>query len=134
MLLNNYLEQHQSIRDEVCVISSLTNKGNLEENAFEIASHISRLAGIINIHLNSEDKFLYPKLEKSEDKKVCMIANEYQKEMGDLLAVFLSFKDKYNTKAKLIQNSTSFKQEFKDIIDALEKRMKKEESGLYPFI
>lgn len=131
MELKHYMEQHQRIWEELSLLKTLCKKQDLEQTAAEIALHISSLAGKLKIHLSSEDQFLYPSFLHSSDSKLVTMANEYQKEMGNLLTVFTEFKDKYNTKLKILSEKASFYGEADKIIGAIETRMQKEEKGLY---
>lgn len=133
MIVENYIKQHNSIRAEVNKINDLIKRDSVADNAFNIAKEINHLAGIIKVHLSTEDKFLYPRLEASEDLKVRRMSMDYQREMGNLIDVFTEFCVKYNTKTKVIEKSVSFKGEFKVIVQQLEKRMDKEEKGIYLF-
>ena len=134
MNLNRYLQQHKSIESEMKTIQSLLNTGEIQQNAGEIALNISTLAGKIKMHLLMEDQYLYPGLQKSEDEKVKKLAKAYQEEMGDLAEKFTIYKDKYNTKQKIAQNLSSLKSETVTILQAIEKRIQKEEKELYTFI
>jgi hypothetical protein len=131
MDLNNYLEQHRAMELEITTIKSLINTNDVQQNAGEIALHISTLAGKIKIHLSMEDQYLYPGLQRSEDERVKNLAADYQKEMGDLAGKFVTYKDKYNTKPKILQNMSSVKQETSQIFLAIEKRIRREENELY---
>lgn len=134
MILNNYLEQHKTVEAEIAIIKSLMNTDDILQNIEEIALHVSTLAGKIKIHLSMEDKYLYPNLQKSDDEQVKKLAEEYQKEMGDLSEKFVAYKDKYNTRPKILQNLSTLKQETTSILLAIEKRIQREEKELYKFI
>lgn len=134
MILNNYLEQHKTVEAEIAIIKSLMNTDDILQNIEEIALHVSTLAGKIKIHLSMEDKYLYPNLQKSDDEQVKKLAEEYQKEMGDLSEKFAAYKDKYNTRPKILQNLSTLKQETTNILLAIEKRIQREEKELYKFI
>lgn len=131
MELKHYMEQHERIREELSILKTLCRKPDLEQTAAEMALHISSLAGKLKIHLSSEDQYLYPSFLHSSDSKLVTMANEYQKEMGNLLAVFTEFKEKYNTKFKILSEKESFYGEADKIIRSIEMRMQKEEKGLY---
>ncbi len=131
MELRNYMDQHERIREELEILKMLCKNKDLEETASEIALHINSLAGKLKIHLSSEDQHLYPVFLGSNDARLVAMAKEYQKEMGNLLEVFTRFKDKYNTKFKILGEKDSFFKEAGEIIKAIEQRMQKEESGLY---
>lgn len=134
MELKNYMEQHERIREELEILKTLCKNRNLEQTASEIALHISSLAGKLKIHLSSEDQYLYPAFLRSADSKLVNQAEEYQREMGNLLALFTEFKDKYNTKIKILSERDSFFGEVEKIIRSIEMRMEKEESGLYRLV
>ncbi|MFR3729381.1 hemerythrin domain-containing protein [Lacrimispora sp.] len=131
MELKHYMEQHERIKEELNILNMLCKKPDLEQTASEIALHINSLAGKLKIHLSSEDKYLYPSFLHSNDSRLVAMAGEYQKEMGDLLAVFTEFKEKYNTKFKILSEKAGFYGEANKILQAIEKRMQKEEKGLY---
>jgi len=61
-------------------------------------------------------------------------AEEYQREMGNLLARFTEFKVKYNTKIKILSEKESFFSEAEKIMKSIDVRMQKEESGLYRLV
>ena len=134
MNLNNYLEQHRGIEAEITTIRTLINKNDVQQNAGDIALHISTLAGKMKIHLSIEDKYLYPGLQVSEDERVKKLATDYQKEMGDLAETFVAYKDIYNTKQKIVQNLSTVKHDTTKILLAIEKRIEREENELYKFI
>ncbi len=131
MMLENYLQQHEKIKNQIGVIKSCVASGSISDNAMELGKQISSLAGVINVHLSSEDKFMYPKLMEDSDESVRNMAKSYQNEMGDLMQVFTAFKDKYNTKPKILENEKDFEKELKAVVDKLSKRIEKEEQELY---
>lgn len=134
MILENYLEQHENIKTQIAVIEKLSVGNGIEKNAAQIGKEISHLAGVIKVHLSSEEKFMYPKLIESTDEVVQRTAKSYQTEMGNLLEVFTVFKDKYNTKPRIIENRASFSKDLKEITYQLMKRMDKEEKELYKLL
>lgn len=134
MNLKNYLEQHHTIAAEIEVIKKLVLDSDIEKNASDIALHISTLAGKIKVHLSMEDKYMYPELEKSEDEHIKKMAEKYQREMGNLAEDFTLYKDKYNTKLKILNHKQEIKSETTNIFGEIEQRVHKEESELYQYI
>jgi len=94
MNLNNLMRQHGDISDEIRLIKEMINKNVMALNAMEAASHINKLAGKLQIHLTSEDKFLYPTLINGKDLSLKKMANLYMNEMGEISQVFTSYKNK----------------------------------------
>ena len=133
MNLTNYLDQHKEIEIEMKTIQTLLT-GSVEENAEKIAKHMCQLAGKIKVHLSSEDTFMYPQLSKSEEESVRTLATRYQQQMGGIAEKFVAYKEKYNTKQKVLQNSSMIKAETNIIFREIENRVQKEESELYKYI
>ena len=120
--LSNLKRQHIEIVELINIIKDLSkNEENINEG-IEIAKNINILAGKLTVHLNSEDKYLYPDLLKSSDLKI--------KKIGE----FTKFKNKYNTKSKLLKNKEEFKSELEITFKLLEKRIDKEDRELYKLI
>jgi len=134
MNLKNYLEQHQAIAVELETIKKLVSESDIEKNASNIALHISTLAGKLKVHLSMEDKYMYPGLEKSEDDMIKKLAKKYQKEMGDLSEKFTEYKEKYNTKPKILNHESELRMETNKIFQEIEQRVHREESELYLYI
>ncbi len=124
-------QQHIGIKAVISETKSLLN--TLEDNASQkaVAKNISQLAGQLKIHLSHEDRFLYPSLLKSDDKTLQVKTNQYIKEMGGLSEIYSDFKVKYNTVPKIQDNVTVAKREIKEVLNAVEKRIFKEDSDLY---
>lgn len=132
MKRKNYLEQHSTITEEIQLIMTKTSSDITDELAFELAKHINTLAGKLNIHLSMEDKYLYPSLSSKEN--INFSVEDYMNEMGGLAKEFTEFKEKYNTKQKVLLNKDSFKMASRTIMDKILTRINKEENTLYKLI
>lgn len=53
--LTHLEKQHQNIKEVIKVIVDMTEKSDYENNLMEITLHINKLAGLLNVHLLSED-------------------------------------------------------------------------------
>lgn len=131
--IDNLKRQHNEITQLINDIGRLIEKSSYN-NASEIAININALSGKLKMHLGSEDKFLYPELLKSESTEIKRVAGEYIKEMGSISEVFMDFKDRFNTRTKIMGNPEVFKQEFQNILKLLGNRMQKEDRYLYPLL
>lgn len=58
MDIQNILRQHQDILELIDKIGLYRSEQQVETNAFEIAKLLAQLAGIIKMHLVSEDQFV----------------------------------------------------------------------------
>jgi hemerythrin-like domain-containing protein len=120
--------------DEVYFIESEIKKGKMVMNISQLAFHISNLAGLLRIHLLQEDKFLYPTLMNCSDLEIQQMADEYAREMGDISAKYIEFKNSYNVSSKINAKMDLFIEEAQAMIKALKTRMQKEEQGLYHLV
>ena len=103
-------------------------------NAFEISLLLGKLAGKLNIHLLSEDKYIYPYLAKKEDKTIQETSRRFAAEMGGLAQVFQDYKTEYLSAVKIKNAPTDFIQSSKEIMEAIMERIAKEEKLLYPLL
>lgn len=128
------IRQHEEIYE---VISDLKRNmdaaDDLEARAFEIAQKISLLAGKLKIHLVTEDQYMYPYILEKGSQELKALAQGYMEEMGTISGEFTEYKNRFNTKSKIISNLNEFKVETLKIIKVLEGRMGKEDSNLYRY-
>ncbi len=129
--LQNLERQHKDIYETIHEAMTLIEQGNLEDNGLVIARHISALAGKLKIHLNSEDKYLYPSLLKKGNDPLKKKTERYMDEMGNLSETYMQLKTSYNTKSKILLDQDTFKAASSQVFDAVLKRMHKEDTDLY---
>ena len=129
MINPNLARQHNELYKLLAQMKSLGY--NIESNADKIALNINLLAGKINIHLQSEDKYLYSLLLNSQHTEVRKIAKDFIAEMGHIAKTFNEFKVKFNTKNKILNNINEFKLEYPKIMNAISNRLNKEDKKLY---
>ncbi|MDO5517713.1 MAG: hemerythrin domain-containing protein [Clostridium sp.] len=132
MDLTNLKRQHTEIYSDLEEITNMINDNNFENNILDFVSRLNRFAGKIQIHLNSEDKFLYPHL--LEDDRYNTKAQSYINEMGSLLDEFIEYKNKYNTRSKVESNKLTIKEETNKIMSKVRERISKEDNDLYKII
>ena len=131
MNMDLYITKHRIIQDYLHQLTTLIN-GTLDRaNATLIAELINKTTGVLNMHLASEDSFVYPKLLESSDTRVRSITQRYMDEMTKIADAYLAFHKKYNTPSKILAETAEFKQTFKKVRDALLLRMEREEKELY---
>ena len=129
MINPNLARQHNELYKLLAEMKSLGY--NIESNADKIALNINLLAGKINIHLQSEDKYLYSLLLNSQHTEIRKIAKDFIAEMGHIAKTFNEFKIKFNTKNKILNNINEFKLEYPKIMNAISNRLNKEDKKLY---
>ena len=115
-------------------VRTYQNQEQVKEHAFEISKALAQLAGILKVHLSSEDKFVYPVLVKHQDAVIRTTAEAFAQEMGELFKVFDAYKRKYMGASKITENAAAFIDETKTVFLALETRLNKENMSLYPLV
>lgn len=134
MQLNNLIDQHSKIRELISSISDDLKKDYYLDNPNSLLDDIGKLSSILRIHLNGEDRYLYPNLMISKDKEVMKIAKTFDQTMGNLNNSFVSFKTRYNTLESIINNYDAVVIELNEIFNLLIQRLNKEDFELYPLL
>lgn len=124
-------DQHKKALELVGYIQTGLNAAKLSQDATQMASYLSKLAGALNVHLAMEDKSLYPSLTSSSNPKAKSTAEKFIKEMGSIGATFGAYAKKWNANT-IKSDPNTFITETKQIISVLGDRIKREESELYP--
>lgn len=132
--LEQLKKQHSSIEEELDIILSLTFKEEYIDLLSDITLHINKLAGLLNIHLLSEDDFMYPALRDSKDTEIKNLASSYSDEMGGLVTEFTEYKNRFNTKNKVLAAEAEFRPMTKTVLGKIKSRMDKENKNLYRLI
>lgn len=115
--------QHLTIRELLGELEKELHTGNIEEKAFELSLKISKLSGVLTLHLRSEDNYLYPNLKDAKELQIRETAAKLYKEMGDLAEEFSKYKSTYMSATKIKANPNEFRQTTLKIIQALKQRL-----------
>ncbi|WP_027937515.1 hemerythrin domain-containing protein [Anaeroarcus burkinensis] len=134
MDIKNILRQHDEVFALIKQVRAYQNQEQVREHAFEISKAVAQLAGILKVHLSSEDKFVYPVLVKHQEAAIRTTAETFANEMGELFKVFDAYKTKYMGASKIAENAAAFLDETKTVFLALETRIDKENMSLYPLL
>jgi hemerythrin-like domain-containing protein len=103
------------------------------ENAAAIRDLLSRMTGVLAVHLAAEDHTLYPRLLSDSRADVSAMAKKFKREMGGLKKSFLDYAKRWSRDA-IQEHAYSFAQETNRIIPALVARFAHEESDFYPMV
>ncbi len=134
MYLELLTDHHTSIYALLKQLSGFSSASMLTANAEEASRAISRLAGLLTVHLAAEDKFLYPSLARSEDEHIRTTAAHFEEEMGHLASTFLTYKEAWMTPTKIRQNPAACLEATKEVLAALQERLDREDAQLYPLL
>ncbi|SFL85932.1 hemerythrin domain-containing protein [Pelosinus propionicus] len=128
----NLERQHQDFFALMDKISIHKSEGQVKAHASAIALLLNQLSGKLKIHAISEDKFLYPSLMNHSNSSVKTISQNFYAEMGGLAQVFEEFKSNFATTNKISANPAAFLSESQKVFTALQRRVNKENTELYP--
>lgn len=126
--------QHKDIREMINFLNVNLGENKVRAESSQLAQNISVLSGKLRMHLLSEDESLYPKLLNGTDVKAKETAERFSKEMGNLSQVFAEYKVKYNISSKILMNIEGYIKDTKNIIEALENRINREDAELYTLL
>lgn len=85
-------------------------------------------------HLAMEDRGIYPRLLAHADEQVRLTAQIYQAEMGSLDRDFDAMARRWDGLARMQETPLAFIREVEAILDRLERRMEREDQGLYALV
>ncbi|MDH3890989.1 MAG: hemerythrin domain-containing protein [candidate division Zixibacteria bacterium] len=133
-LTDNLVKQHADLVRLVEQISAHLEVDKVTNETDEISDLLSQLAGKLTMHLAMEDKSLYPKLLGHRDDKVKQVTQKYIDEMGQLAEAFQNYLEKWRGASAKRDNAQGFIDDTKAVFGALDKRIKSENSELYPLV
>jgi hemerythrin-like domain-containing protein len=104
----------------------------LQRDATDARAMLSMLAGKLTVHLAMEDKALYPRLATHANLDVRRLAEQFEKEMGGIFAVFKQYLAHWPNAEAIQMNGAGFVVETRQIFDALQARIAKEDAHIFP--
>jgi hemerythrin-like domain-containing protein len=123
--------QHKEI---LAIISKMETEVGLSsdsKHAGQFLAFWEELSKILERHLLLEDDFLYPVLKKCEDTKVCEVAAQFFKELGNLKQAYTDYTDKWSSSDTIGKANSLFINESNELFDALKHRIFKEDTILF---
>jgi len=130
----NLQRQHKELLEEAKQISKYLEPRTLSKNAAEVHILLSKMAGKLKIHLEMEDKVLYPALLKYPDEKIQKLTQKYLNEIGNIADTFKKYLAKWPQKMSIQLNPVEFIEETQEIFKVLYQRINKEDNELFPLI
>jgi hypothetical protein len=123
--------QHRQILELATELEQVLKKpGEVASHGGDVRKLISKMSGLVKVHLANEDKVLYPRLVSSKQAKVSSTAKEFTTSMGGLVNTYVAWDAKW-TAQLIAQKPNDFVHESRTIIDALGSRVSHEERDLY---
>ena len=129
----NLRQQHAEIAESVRRIETALDPSGLARSAGEMRTSLANLFGKLSLHLAIEDNSLYPSLEKHADARIRELRTKFARDMGGLKPNFEAFTRKW-TESEIRANAAAFCAEAKKVFAALNDRIKRENTALYPLL
>jgi len=129
---DNFRKQHAEILQIARDINQNLGSAITDDVALLIRRQLSKMHGLVGLHLAMEDKSLYPSLLQSADPAARHLAQQYSAEMGDLAATFEQYMAFWASSITIGANAPAFTEQSKAIFNALSKRIHRENTQLYP--
>jgi hemerythrin-like domain-containing protein len=126
-----YVEQHDELLDLANDIIIRLNFKALAEDATEVRSLLSKFLGRLTVHLAMEDRSLYPSLLEQEDESVKAMARRFVNEMGGIAEAVDEYAAMWASAVAIQDNPKVFIAHTNNIINALARRIDKENNELY---
>jgi len=134
MQIDNLLEQHKKIRNLMADLYTCLDLCSSDDKYRMLAYKVNKLAGVLRIHLSSEDRYLYPVLMCSEVESTRELVESFDRSMGGLSNAFISFKLSYNTAFAIEKDYDEFRSQLGKVFEKLENRLDREDHELYPLV
>lgn len=132
-MMRLFIEQHAEILQILRELQSKAASG-VEAHHKEIAKLLIKLRFKVKLHLASEDKILFPVVRNAGDCPERALLAGYETEMQELAGVFLEFVHRWEYAEQIAEHAADFLKEATGAMDALTRRIAREEQELYPAI
>lgn len=129
-----FRDDHTKLLSISSEISENLNINALSTNARKMKSLISDLLSYLNIHLLVEDKALYPRLIQYPNKQIQESVKKSIEESGHIKDVINKYKQKWISSIEIQNDPDNFIKETNKLLDALLKRIEKEDNHLYDLV
>ena len=129
---DNLRRQHDAANAMSSHLCDLIDSYRGHRYAEAITMQLSRLVGLLRIHLAQADVQIYAALAMSEDPAVVRIAFSYANEMGGLAIDLETFARHWSCSASISGRFDEFRDDAHALLLALAVRIEREDRILYP--
>jgi hypothetical protein len=129
-----FRQHHKDLSEIVRKLEPMLAPDRLRADAASARDLLSKLAGVLKVHLAMEDSALYPRLRAHGDAKVREVAQRFASEMGGLKETFTKYMSTWRSPEAIQGNAGAFVAETRSLFAALAKRVSREEAELYPLL
>ena len=130
-LIAQLKQEHIQIGHSLEAIKGGVSEGKSGDK--DLLTELKELKEVLVAHLQLEDSLLYPKLNTSSNEEAKELGTKFSAEMNDISKVALKFFSNYlDMEVNDLKKSAEFRKDLDNVIDALTKRVKAEETILFP--
>ena len=132
--LELYQQQHAVLLRAARALEADTAGEWLPGSPESARGHLLHLSGKLTVHLQMEDRGLYPELQASSDPRVRDTATRFQASMGELRVVADAFFQRWLRPGAIAASPDDFRAGTRAILAALGQRIAAEDAALYPLV
>ncbi len=132
--IDSMKSQHSEISKVMADAVLAIDRGAAPSEAEAIRHLLQDISMRVRMHLETEDRDVYPILVQSDDPEVRRKAQQFRTNMGGLAEEFRSYFQRYASPAEIGRDPWLFSYETRRIFDRLKYRMRREENDLYPLL
>lgn len=130
---DQYRARLAELREVVSYISEKLDPETLEnDGALDVCSKISRLVGILSVHLSAVDDVLSPAMAESSGREVSEAARRFQAEAGDMRGKIENYFLDWSSPSNVSNDPQGFMSQTETVFAALNSRIERESTVLYP--
>lgn len=111
----------------------LSHRG-VAEHAGMIAREVNVLGKVISTHLATEDRILYPMMERVGDADMVQLSRTYQQDMEGIAGEFIRFVHVWEKVDSLKKDPEEFRRQANITLRKVFERMKREDREFYPAV
>jgi hemerythrin-like domain-containing protein len=130
-----FRRQHREILDVVRQLEvKLVLAASAPYTTDDIRGHLNELAGKLTVHLAMEDNALYPRVLDHGSPRLRKLAAEFMTDMGGIHERFREYLVRWSVPQRIQASTAEFVQETTVLLDALKRRIAREDTELYPMV
>lgn len=132
--LDLYRRQHRDLLAVASLLGDQADLGSVSSpgGTRDLRTQVADLSGKVMVHLQLEDRHLYPELMASPHDEVRVVAAAYRGSMGTLRATAEGFSRRWLRPAAIEQSPAAFTAELRALLHTLAERIASEDAELFP--
>jgi hypothetical protein len=127
-----YREQHRELQNLAAELAALLDHGNLVAHSDEAYQLVRRLAGKVTVHLDMEDRSLYPELLRGRGTSLRALAQRFQVGQREVRQKTQAFLGTWLRPGAVAADPSGFAEAARWLLHALSERMHAEDAELFP--